>query len=66
MSIEEDFRFDVRIQERMLQKGLVKEDELKTRLDSLVDVEGQSEPLDLQQPGLAPEKAESDGEKEGQ
>jgi hypothetical protein len=54
MSIEEEFRFDVRIQERLLKKGLVTEEELKQRLDSLKDVEGESEILDLQQPGLAP------------
>lgn len=54
MTIEEEFRFDVRIQERLLKKGLVSEDELKQRLDSLKDVEGESEILDLQQPGLAP------------
>lgn len=54
MSIEEEFRFDVRIQERLLKKGLVSEEELKQRLDSLKDVEGDSEILDLQQPGLAP------------
>lgn len=66
MNTDEDFRFDVRVQERMLQKGLVKEEELKARLEALKDVESESEPLDLQQPGLTPYKSDSEGEKDGQ
>ncbi len=52
MSIEQEFPFDVRIQERMLNKGLVKKDELDKRLAALVDLESQAEALDLEQPGL--------------
>lgn len=65
MSIEEDFRFDVRIQERMLQKGLVKNEELEARLQDLKDLESDCEPLDLAQPGLAPHRSD-ESEKEGQ
>lgn len=65
MSIEEDFRFDVRIQERMMKKGLVKSDELEQRLAALSDLEAETETLDLEQPGLTPLNP-SDKEKEGQ
>ena len=64
MHIEEDFRFDVRIQERMVKKGLVKKDELEQRLAALTDLEGESETLELQQPGLAPLEPEAEGDKE--
>ncbi len=53
MNIDEDFRFDVRIQERMVQKGLVQKEELAARLSALTDLEGESEALDLPQPGLS-------------
>lgn len=52
MNMEEEFRFDVRIQERMVQKGLVKQEELNARLSALKDLEADSEALDLPQPGL--------------
>jgi hypothetical protein len=64
MNIDEEFRFDVRIQERMVKKGLVQKDELDQRLSGLKDLEEESEPLDLQQPGLAPLEAEAEGDKE--
>ena len=64
MNIEEDFRFDVRIQERLMKKGLVTKEELDQRLDALKDLEGEAETLELQQPGLAPLDAESEGDKE--
>ena len=64
MNIEEEFRFDVRIQERMLKKGLVTESELEQRLSGLKDVEEEAEALELQQPGLAPLEPEAEGDKE--
>ena len=63
MSIEEQFRFDVRIQKRMVDKGLVSEEELKQRLDALTDVEPEAETLELEQPGLAPRDS-VDGDRE--
>lgn len=63
MSIEEEFRFDVRIQERMVKKGLVEKDELQKRLDALKDVESESEFLDLEQPGLS--RLDSDSDSDG-
>ena len=62
MSIEEEFRFDVRIQERMVKKGLVEKDELQKRLEALKDLEGDSEFLDLEQPGLSRLDSDSDTE----
>ena len=64
MNIEEDFRFDVRIQDRLMKKGLVTKEELDQRLAALKDLEGAAETLDLQQPGLAPLDAEAEGDKE--
>lgn len=61
-SIEEEFRFDVRIQERMVKKGLVEKEELQKRLEALADLENESELLDLEQPGLARLDADSETE----
>ncbi len=63
MNIEEEFRFDVRIQERMLKKGLVSEEELEQRLSGLKDVESESEELELEQPGLAPLESDAEGDR---
>lgn len=52
MNIEEEFRFDVRIQERMVNKGLVKKDELEKRLAALADLAEQAEIIELDPPGL--------------
>ena len=65
MNIEDEFRFDVRIQQRLVKKGLVTEEELKARLEALSDLEDESEVLDLEQPGLVPQEAvEPEAEKE--
>lgn len=63
MNIDEEFRFDVRIQERMVKKGLVTKEELEKRLETLRDIESESEALDLEQPGLAPLNADSEGDR---
>jgi hypothetical protein len=52
MNIEEEFRFDVRIQERMLKKGAVQKEELDQRLAALKDVADQSEIIELDPPGV--------------
>ena len=52
MNIEEEFRFDVRIQERMLKKGAISQEELQKRLASLGDVAEQSEIIELDPPGV--------------
>lgn len=56
MTIEEDFRFDTRIQQRMLKKGEVSADELEKRLAALPDREGDSLVLDLAQPASIPDE----------
>lgn len=61
-SIEEEFRFDVRIQERMVKKGLVEKEELQKRLEALADLENESELLELEQPGLTRLDADSETE----
>jgi len=50
MTIEENFRFDTRIQQRMLRKGEVTQQELDQRLSALPDREPDSTVLDLAQP----------------
>lgn len=62
MSIEEEFRFDVRIQKRMVTKGVVGKEELEQRLSGLKDLEDESEVLDLEQPGSVSESSD-DSEK---
>jgi hypothetical protein len=52
MNIEEEFRFDVRIQQRLLKKGLVQESELSARLAGLQDLENDCEPMEVEQPGV--------------
>lgn len=52
MNIDEEFRFDVRIQERMLKKGAVLKDELDQRLAALKDLADQSEIIELDPPGV--------------
>lgn len=56
MTIEEDFRFDTRIQQRMLKKGDVSADELEKRLAALPDREGDALVLDLAQPASIPDE----------
>lgn|GEM_PF-1312740 len=62
MSIEEEFRFDVRIQQRLMKKGLVQEDELKARLAALKDLEDDCEAVQVDQPGVNPPLEEGDRE----
>ncbi len=58
--IEDEFQFDVRIQERLLKKGVIKKEELEQRLAALEDKEDESEPLELDQPGLLPSEPEAE------
>jgi hypothetical protein len=53
MNIEEEFRFDVRIRERMLKKGAVGREELDRRLTSLPDMAEQAEIIELDPPGVS-------------
>ena len=50
MTIEENFRFDTRIQQRMLKKGEVSPEELEQRLAALPDRETEAAEIDLVQP----------------
>lgn len=52
MSDPENFKFDVRVRDRMLRSGLLVEAELDQLLQSLPDVEDQGEPLGLGQPAI--------------
>ncbi len=63
--MDEDFRFDVRIRDRMIEAGNVTKEEVAARLSALKDVEPESELIELDQPALVPLVAEAEGEGEG-
>ena len=48
--INEDFKYDVRVRRRLLSEGQLSEAELKDHVNSLADVEDNSEPLVLDAP----------------
>ncbi|MFO0564833.1 MAG: hypothetical protein U0263_04175 [Polyangiaceae bacterium] len=47
------FKYDVRVRERMIRRGLLNEADVKRHVDALVDAEGMSENVDQPQPALA-------------
>ncbi len=53
MSDPEQFKYDVRVRDRMLHKGSIDEGEVKRHLDALQDLEAVCEIMTLQQPALA-------------
>lgn len=55
MSEENSFRYDVRVRENLLKKGLLTEEELQNHLSALPDVESEAEPLGLEQPASLPQ-----------
>lgn len=52
MSDPADFKFDVRVRERMLKRGLLAESDLQKHLEGLGDAEAKSEQVQLHQPAL--------------
>ena len=52
MKSSELFKFDVRVRERMLKKGLISDKELATHLESLTDRATACDDVRLDQPGL--------------
>jgi hypothetical protein len=62
--MDEDFRFDIRIRDRMVEAGNITKEQVEARLSALKDVEPESELVELEQPGLAPlaPAPEGDGE----
>ena len=63
--MDEDFRFDIRIRDRMVQAGNITKEEVEARLAALKDVEPESELVDLEQPALVPLVATPEGDGEG-
>jgi hypothetical protein len=53
MSTSEHFKYDVRIRERMLSKGLISDKEVQSHLEALKDVEAEARPVSIPQPALA-------------
>lgn len=51
-TIEDNFKFDSRIRQRMLDKGHVKPDELEARLAQLPDLESQAQLIDIDPPNV--------------
>jgi hypothetical protein len=52
MSDPADFKYDVRVRERMLKRGLLAESDLQKHLEALADAEQKSENVQLNQPAL--------------
>lgn len=59
MTDPELFKYDVRIRERMLRRGLLSEVDLRRHLDGLPDVENNSEPVPQHQPALGTGEGDS-------
>ena len=55
MPIPENFKYDVRVRERMLKRGLLTESELGKHVDALTDVADQVVEVELKQPALIKE-----------
>ena len=55
MPIPENFKYDVRVRERMLKRGLLTEGELTKHVDGLADVTDQVIEVELKQPALVKE-----------
>src|SRR6478736_3454317 len=55
MPIHENFKYDVRVRERMLKRGLLTESELTKHVESLADVTDQVIEVELKQPALVKE-----------
>jgi hypothetical protein len=55
MPIPENFKYDVRVRERMLNRGLLTESELSKHVDALTDVTDQVVEVELKQPALVKE-----------
>src|SRR5690349_12331864 len=57
MAIPAEFKFDVRVRERLLGDGLLTEAEVQKHLEALPDLEAQTADLTLKQPALQNESA---------
>jgi len=55
MPIPENFKYDVRVRERMLKRGLLTESELSKHVEALADVADQVIEVELKQPALVKE-----------
>ncbi|HEY4103243.1 MAG TPA: hypothetical protein VGM44_05100 [Polyangiaceae bacterium] len=55
MPIPENFKYDVRVRERMQRRGVLTEDELTKHVDALADVTDQVIEVELKQPALVKE-----------
>ena len=55
MPIPENFKYDVRVRERMLKRGLLTESELSKHVDALADVTDLLVEVELKQPALVKE-----------
>ncbi len=58
MSDPDQFKYDVRVRERMLQSRQISPSQVEEHLSVLPDVESKCETLELPQPALAPPEAE--------
>lgn len=52
MTQNEQFKYDVRVRERMLKRGVITEAEVQKKLDALVGLDAACEELEASQPAL--------------
>jgi hypothetical protein len=66
MSTSDSFKYDVRIRERMLAKGMLTETDLKSHIEALKDLEAESRSVSIPQPAFvgADDEDEFDDEDE--
>ena len=55
MPIDEPLKYDIRVRDRLLRKGLINEGEIKTHLDALSDLGDRLIEIELKQPALQKE-----------
>jgi hypothetical protein len=55
MSTNDNFKYDVRVRDRLVAKGLLTPEAVKAYLDGLKDLESEARPIGVAQPALSGE-----------
>jgi hypothetical protein len=53
MSTNDNFKYDVRVRDRFVSKGLLTQEAVKAYLDGLKDLESEARPIGVAQPALS-------------
>jgi hypothetical protein len=60
MSTNENFKYDVRVRDRLVSKGLLTPEAVKAYLDGLKDMESEARPIGVAQPALSADLDDDD------